>query len=454
MDNKEHHYGLMTAITMIVGICIGSGIFFKADDILRYTKGNVTLGVVVLCLGAFSIIFGSLSLTELSVRTEKNGGLVGYFEDFISPKIASAFGWFQTFLYIPSINVVVSWAAGIYTLMMFGIPSSLEKQIFIGTIYLLFIYGMNYLSLRLGGNFQIITTYVKLIPLMSVALLGIFWQPDVVLETGSQVDVTGSSDWLWLAALAPTAFSYDGWPVATSITNEIRNPKRNMPLALVIGPTVVLSVYVLYFLGINRILGPDYILNVGDQAIYDVGKLFLGERGGSIILSFVIISVLGVTNGLTIGNLRMPQALATKDMIPFAKEVSEVDMRKKLSKNSFYISLFFSMFWMLIHYLTQKMNLIPGGDISEIAIIFGYICYPVLYIKIIQMYLKREVKSTFKGLISPVLGILGSLIIVFGGIISNPVSVSVFIALCFTVSLLGFIYYKRKTSEKKGFRGQ
>ncbi|MGX6979748.1 APC family permease [Vagococcus elongatus] len=452
MENNEHHYGLMTAITMIVGICIGSGIFFKADDILRYTGGDVALGVVVLCLGAFSIIFGSLSLTELSVRTEKNGGLVGYFEDFISPEIASAFGWFQTFLYIPSINVVVSWAAGIYTLMMLGVTSTLERQILVGAVYLLLIYGMNYLSLRLGGNFQIITTYVKLIPLAGVALLGMFWQPDVALETSGQVATTNSSGWLWLAALAPTAFSYDGWPVATSITNEIKNPKRNMPLALIIGPTVVLTVYVLYFLGINRILGAEYILQVGDQAIYDVGRLLLGERGGAIILSFVVVSVLGVTNGLTIGNLRMPQALATKNMIPFAKEVGEVDMKKKLSKNSFYISLFFSIFWMLIHYLTQKMNLIPGGDISEIAIIFGYICYPVLYVKIIQMYWKKEVKSVFKGLLSPVLGVLGSLIIVLGGIISNPVSVSIFIGICFIVSLTGFIYYRKKTFGKRSFR--
>ena len=64
MENKKEHYGLMTAVTMIIGIVIGSGIFFKSDDVLKYTGGSKTLGVIVLCIGAFSIIFGSLTLTE------------------------------------------------------------------------------------------------------------------------------------------------------------------------------------------------------------------------------------------------------------------------------------------------------------------------------------------------------------------------------------------------------
>ena len=88
------NYGLGTAITMIIGIVIGSGIFFKSDNILAFTGGSVPLGILVFCIGAFGIIFGCLTLSELSMRTEKNGGVVGYYEDFISKKLAAAFGWF------------------------------------------------------------------------------------------------------------------------------------------------------------------------------------------------------------------------------------------------------------------------------------------------------------------------------------------------------------------------
>lgn len=444
MVKNKKHYGLTTAITMIVGICIGSGIFFKADDILRFTGGSVWLGVLVLCIGAFSIIFGSISLTELSVRTSKNGGLVGYFEDFISPSIGSAFGWFQTFLYYPTINVVVSWAAGIYTCMLLGIENTLEMQVLIGSFYLVVIFGLNILSLKLAGIFQNITTVVKLIPLLGIALIGFFWsKAPPELPLGTTLVPMSNVGWGWLAALAPVAFSYDGWPIATSITNEVENSKRNMPIALIVGPLIVLAVYLSYFIGLTNILGPEYILSVGDQAIYLVGEWLFGPRTGSVILLFVIISVLGVTNGVTLGNIRMPQALATKKMIPFSEKIEKINEKKQLSLVSCWLSLASALFWMVIHYFTQKTGILSGGDISEIAIVFSYICYFFLYVKIIQLKHRGEIKSFFKGTIAPIFGIMGCLIIVVGGIVSNPLYVPIFILICSLVCLTGFLYYRK-----------
>lgn len=442
MKVEKQRYGLMTVITMIVGICVGSGIFFKADDILRYTQGNVLLGVVVLCLGAFSIIFGSISLTELAMRTEKNGGVVGYFEDFTSLEIASAFGWFQTFLYLPSIQAVVAWAAGIYTLMMLGIEGSLELQVLVGIIYLLFFYIMNYFSLRASGYVQILTTYVKLVPLLGVAILGLFWKPEITTEAVNKV-VSDQGSWYWLAALAPVAFSYEGWNISTSISNEVKNSKRNMPIALLVGPLIVLAVYVLYFIGLTNILSPEYILSVGDEAIYKIGEALMGSLGGPIITLFVVISVIGVVNGLTIGSLRMPHALATKKMMPFSSKIEKVNPKNQLSMGSFYMSLFLVLFWMGIHYITQKMNVLPGGDISEIAIVFSYVCYPLLYVKIMKMYKEKEITSVFKGIVAPVCGTIGSIIIVCGGILSNPVNVIICIVICFVFCLAGYGYYKK-----------
>ena len=68
MTKQKHAYGILTGITMIVGIVIGAGIYFKADDILSFTGGNMLLGFLVLVIGASNIIFGSLSLSELAKR--------------------------------------------------------------------------------------------------------------------------------------------------------------------------------------------------------------------------------------------------------------------------------------------------------------------------------------------------------------------------------------------------
>ncbi|NLK27041.1 MAG: APC family permease [Clostridiales bacterium] len=444
-DHKqETHYGLSTAITMIIGIVIGSGIYFKADDVLNYTDGNIWLGVLVFCIGAFGIIFGSLTLTELSMRTKKNGGIVGYYEDFISKKAASGFGWFQTFVYYPTITVVISWVAGIYTCQLLGLESTLERQIWIGFAYMTVFYIINILSVTLGGYIQNLSTAIKLIPLIAIALISIFWSvPNPSLSEGVESLSKSSIGMGWLAALAPVAYSFDGWTVATSITNEIKNPKKNMTIALIIGPIIVLSVYLLYFLGLNKLLGPEYIMSTGDGAVNKVGEMFLGKYGSKVILIFITIAITGVLNGIVLGHLRMPQALASKKMLPKADKITRIHPKIKLSPWSCLISYIISIFWLLVHYITQKNNLLIGGDVSEIAIVFSYVSYIILYIKVLKMKKEGIIRSKFKGILSPILGILGSSIILIGGYLSNPVYVTFFLIFCLLICVVGFIYYDK-----------
>ncbi len=441
LDNKKAHYGLLTTTTMIIGIVIGSGIFFKSDDVLSYTGGNVWLGVLVFCIGALSIIFGSLSIAELSIRTKKNGGIVGYFEEFISAKAASAFGWFQTFVYYPTINAVISWVAGIYILSLFDPNATLEAQVLLGFVLFTFIYGINIISYKLGGYIQNLSTIIKLLPLILIAAVGLFWSTsapaipaDVILKTKTEVGFS------WLAALAPIAYSFDGWIIATSITNEVKNPKRNMPLALIIGPIVVLVVYLLYFLGINNILGAEYIMSTGNSAVNMVGELLFGRYGTTILMMFIIIAVLGVINGISLGSIRMPQALASKNMLPNSEKIAKIHPKYEISLRSGMISYIITVIWMILHYLTQKSGILKDGDVSEISIVFSYTCYIILYIKVISMKKEKVIESYFKGIICPVLAMAGSGIILLGGIISNPFYVISFIIFCTLVCLTGFLY--------------
>ncbi len=440
-DNKKEHYGLLTTTTMIIGIVIGSGIFFKSDDVLLSTGGNVWLGVLVFCIGALSIIFGSLTIAELSIRTKKNGGIVGYYEEFISTKAASAFGWFQTFVYYPTINAVISWVAGIYILSLFDPNATLEAQVLLGFVIFTFIYGINVISYKLGGYIQNLSTIIKLLPLILIATVGLFWSKsapaiptDVLLKTN--VDV----EFKWLAALAPIAYSFDGWIVATSISNEVKNPKRNMPLALIIGPIVVLSVYLLYFLGLNNILGSEYIMSTGNAAVNIVGELLFGQYGTTILMMFIIIAILGVINGISLGSIRMPQALASKNMLPNSEKIAKIHPKYEVSLHSGVISYIITVIWMILHYLTQKSNILNGRDVSEISIVFSYTCYVILYIKVIGMKKEKIIESYFKGIICPILAILGSSIILLGGIVSNPFYVTCFIVFCALVCLAGFSY--------------
>lgn len=442
MSKNNEKYSLLTAISMIVGICIGSGIFFKADDVLRDTGGNVGLGILIFIIGALGIIFGSLSLSELAVISRVDGGLIGYFEEFFSPKIASGFAWFQVFMYLPAINVVVTWVAGIYTLQMLGIPYELEFATFVGTVYLMFIFALNFISMRFGGIFQKLSTIIKLIPFLLIFILAIFniqVEPSVpnIMKNG---EVSGSS-FAWLAALAPMAFSYEGWTVILNISPEIKNREKNIPLALLIGPVIVLGGYLAYFIGLVRVLGVDNVLTLGDEAIYIIGSELFGGLGGPIITLIILFSVLGVSNGLTIGSIHMPQVLAEKRML--SSKLKEKEGIDYLGLESLIISLYVSLVWICLNYLTQKFNVFNGGDISEIVITFSYLCYLFLYIKILRLRKKGAITKSFKNGIAPMLGIVSSLMILLGSIISSPLTSISFIGLCVLIGYLGSNYYSK-----------
>ena len=93
MAKEKEEYGLFTAIAMIVGIVIGSGIFFKSDNILVYTNGSIIKGVAVFVIAAIGIIFGSLTIAVLATKTTKPGGVITYADEYAGRKIAGAFGW-------------------------------------------------------------------------------------------------------------------------------------------------------------------------------------------------------------------------------------------------------------------------------------------------------------------------------------------------------------------------
>ena len=100
MEQQRREYGLFTTIAMIVGIVIGSGIFFKSDDMLGYTNGNVGLAVLVFCIAAFTIVFGCLTFSQLAALTDKPGGVITYANEFIGQTLG------QPFWMVPGIRLL------------------------------------------------------------------------------------------------------------------------------------------------------------------------------------------------------------------------------------------------------------------------------------------------------------------------------------------------------------
>lgn len=443
---KKNEYGLFTAITMIVGIVIGSGIFFKSDNILVATGGSIALGVLVFCIAAIAIIFGSLTISQLASRSSQSGGIIAYAEENYNKSLACAFGWFQTFLYFPTLIAVVSWVSGIYICMLFGVEGTLEIQMLIGFAIMAFLFIINTLSAKLGGLFQNASTIIKLIPLILIAIAGLIFGD---VSNISLSHVTSMKSVGWITAIAPIAFSFDGWVVSTSIAHEIKDSKRNLPKALIIAPIFILVMYVLYFVGISIYVGPETIMELGDAHVDLAANSLLGPWGAKIVLVFVIISIMGTINGLTLGMIRLPHSLAKRNMFPNSEFVSKVNEKILMPVNSALVAFLISLVWFIVHYITTKFGILPNSDISEISITMSYTLYIILYFKVFQLGRIGEIKGIWSSKINPILAIIGSLIILFGSM-GNQLF-WIYAGFCLLVIISAVLFWKSKekvVSEK------
>ncbi len=435
MDRKR--YGLFTAVAMIVGICIGSGIFFKADDILSITGGSIFLGILLFILGAAAIIFGGLTIAQMAAMTDATGGIITYAEQFAGKGCAAAFGWFHTFVYYPTLIVVVSWIVGVYAGLTFGFELSFELQLLIGAGFTALCFIYNTAAPKFGGYVQNISTVIKLLPLVIIAVLGLYFakpEPVISAETLKTVKTSG-----WLSGIGAVAFSYDGWIVSTSLAHEVRDSRRNLPIALVTAPLIILAAYILYFAGISSLIGPKKIIEEGNDHVYEAAGLLFGEIGAKLILVFVLISVIGTVNGLVMGYIRMPYSMAMRSgVFPLSAILSRVN-KNEMPVNSAAFAFAITLIWYFIHYLTHSFMLLGSSDISEISISMNYIFYIILYYQVFQLYKKGKIKSRVKGILFPLLASAGSLMILCGGLMQPLFLIYAFISIViFAVPLIYF----------------
>lgn len=446
MEVQKREYGLFTAVAMIVGIVIGSGIFFKSDDMLVYTNGNVGLAVVVFCIAAFTIVFGCLSISQLAALTDKPGGVIAYANEFMGKRWAGLFGWFQVFVYYPTLTVVLCWVVGIYTGLTMGWNLTFGGMVGVGLVWFFVCFAYNIFSAKIGGIFQDMAVVIKLIPLFAIAIGGlVFGDPIAAIQHPSMEAIEATKTLGWVAAIGPIAFSFDGWIISTAVAHEVKDSKRNMPRALVAAPLLILAAYLMYFLGICGYLGPEQVMKMGDTAVASAATNLFGATFASIIYIFVTISVMGTANGIILGYIRLPYSLALRNALPGSKSLSKLNHKLNMPVNSAFFAMAVSCVWWAIHYLQNKYALLINGDIAEIAISVSYLLYIFLYYQVFRLWRKGKIKGIFNGLIFPAFASIGSLFVLFGGL-SNPQFI-IFVVICLIFIIGGYLYGKNSYDD-------
>lgn len=439
----EKKYGLATAIAMVVGVVIGSGVFFKADDVLKMTNGNLIIALCAWGIGAFAMIFGALVFAEFAQRIEKSNGIVDYSEMAYGERFGYLVGWFKGVLYYAPLSAILAWVAALYTMILFGSdnPTNSPQTWALTAVYLVATFIINYFSPILAGKLQVATTLIKLIPLSLVAIVGtISGLFNGISITNFQTAATsvGSSSGTLAAAVVATAFAYEGWISAVTINSEIRDSKRNLPKALTIGAIVVFAVYVLYFLGIASVLPTDTIVAEGDNAVRMATAQLFGPVASTILTMFVVVSCLGTLNGLVLSVIRIPYSLALRNQGPMPELMKQVSDKFNMPTYSVLFSGIMSAIYVALWYgsLNNTFGRYIGLDEVPIVLIYG------LYIFLYVWYM-REFKDLkpLKRFGLPLAATAGSLIILYGGI-TNP-SVGLYLAISVVVILSGLLFYRK-----------
>lgn len=445
-ENKlTKKYSLITAIAMVIGIVVGSGVFFKSEEVLKATNGNALIGTIAWIIGGIIMIICSYAFSILASKYQKINGLVDYAEHLVGKKYANVIGYLSALIWFPIMTAILAFLSASYLAKIFNKSWSMMILVLFSLFFIAISFVLNLFTPKLSGKYQVLSTYIKLIPLISVAFIGLFYG----LITKANPKVPNSLPLLisnfkysnsftlkiFFGALVKTAFAYEGWLIATSINSEIKNPKKNLPRALLIGTFIIMAIYLSYYLGI---LGSHNIQVLsGDNGVSNGYLNLFGEIITPILNGFIFISCTGTLNGLMMANVRALYATKVRNVGVSPWQFIKLTKKSLMPLRAAIVSLLFTLFWFMI-FVLQINNKLPSSifDLSELPIIFMYCFYPLIFIMMIK---KNKDDNIFKRYVIPILAIIASSFMIFSLIYSNLKTIDTFLFLCYLfVELLNY----------------
>lgn len=468
MDNNklEKKYGLWTAICLVVGVVIGSGVFFKAQDILNYTDGNIIFGILAWALGGIVMVICAFNFANLATKHVKMNGIMDYAEATVGKKYAYMMGWFLSTMYYPAMTSVLAWVSARYTLVLFNPNADITSGLCmaLGAFYMCAVYVMNSLAPRLAGKFQVSSTVIKLIPLGIMIIVGAI----VGIANGNTTEAfssslhgagSGADSTSILSGIAAASFAFEGWICATSINAELRDAKKNLPIALVVGTSLIVVIYILYFIGLTGGASVEVLRTHGAPAAF---RNLFGNIGGTILNAFIVVSCLGTLNGLMLANTRSVYAVAVRGTGPAPETFAQVDAKTNVPSNSSAMSLLFCAFWFFYFYASNLTAPVFGPfsfDSSELPIITIYAMYIPIYV---VFMIKEGKQNIFKNIVMPVLGIAASAFMVFVAVYAHGIKpyeaaaengefsfpVLFYLIVFAAIMIVGALLYKSKSKKE------
>ncbi|MBC1456799.1 APC family permease [Listeria newyorkensis] len=436
MENQKlkKEIGFFTALTIVMGTVIGSGVFFKPEAVYSAT-GTASLGLLAWILGGVITICGGLTAAELSAAIPQTGGMMMYLQKTYGKLTAYLLGWAQTVIYFPANIAALSIIFATQVANLFGTGDGIIVPVAIAAAA--FIMLMNFIGAKVAGSFQAVTTICKLVPLILIIIFGLFHQGDVAFRL-FPINVEDHPFLTSLGSgLVATMFAYDGWIHVGNIAGEMKNPKKDLPKAIVFGLTGVMLVYLLINIAYLFVM-PAAALAATATPASDVANIIFGSIGGKLITVGILISVFGTINGYTMTGIRIPYAMALDNQLPFSNWFKKLGAKSSVPYNGGIVILIISI-----------IMIFSGGfnQLTDMLIFVIWIFYTLTFIAVFVLRkrepeLVRPYKVPLYPVI-PIIAILGGAFIVLNTLFTQPMNAGIGLVLT-AIGLPIYLYKKKK----------
>lgn len=433
----KREIGVFGGVSIIGGIMIGSGIFYLGSYVLQRTGMNSGLALICWVIAGIISLFGGLCYAELGTAMPKAGGRVVYLNEAFHPVVGFTAGFTDWLVGGPgSIAAVAIALMGVlksfFEISEFGIKMGAIVLIVALTAY-------NLVGVKIASIVQSLSMVAKLVPVGIVMLVALFVgkvSPDLSLGQAGDYAAANDTSVIGMIAIAVVAslWAYEGWTNLNTVAEEIKNPKRNLPLALIIGIGGVTVLYTLFNFAIMKVLPHEEIVAmINAEDLYlgtAVAEKVLGSAGAIVVSIGMILAMFGTANGMVLAQPRMYYAMAEEGH--FFKSFAKLHPKYKVPYAPIIVQGILSIALVLMRNLDQLTNLVV-----VVAMI-----YNALVILAVPILRKKypNIERPYKVWFYPLSVIITALIFI-GLIIISAIEDPVNGALGLSVPLIGAVVY-------------
>ena len=298
------HLGVWNAALVLVTFTIGVGIL-QSPGVVAARTGSTGLSLLAWIAGAAAALCGSLVMAELAVRTPRSGGTTVFLNHAFGPRAAFLFGWTSMFL-----NPVSAAAITLVSVRNLGAILGLagRTQTLLGLAWVGGIMLLNMRSSRLVARLTGGAGVFKIGALVAVVVL-CFSAGAPEASASAAAVLPGSPLVGFGLAVVATMFAYDGWDGLALVAGEVREPRRNLPRATLLGMGLILAVYLAVNLGFFHALTFGQVAASPALAATAIGRV-LGESGAKFVTVFVSASAASTVFSSLLCNPKIIFALA------------------------------------------------------------------------------------------------------------------------------------------------